>query len=110
LGKVLVDSNGRTLYRFDNDTTPGKSTCTSGVCATTWPAATVSAAANAGSGVEAAKLTTFTLPDGKMQLQMDGHPLYRFAGDSKAGDTNGQKILDKWYAVAPDGSKVGDAS
>ena len=39
-----------------------------------------------------------------------GHPLYRFAGDTKAGDTNGQGILNKWYAAGPDGDKVGDAS
>ena len=49
-------------------------------------------------------------PDGKSQLQIDGHPLYTFVGDAKPGDTNGQGILDKWYAVGPDGDKVGDKS
>ena len=110
LGKVLVDDKGLTLYRFDNDTTPGQSTCGAGVCATTWPAATVTGTPTVGAGIDASKLTTFMRADGKTQLQIAGHPLYRFAGDAKAGDTNGQGILDKWYAAGPDGDKVGDSS
>src|SRR4029078_7851712 len=98
------------LYRFDNDTDRGPSTCGAGVCSTTWPAATVTGTPTAGAGIDAAKLTTFKLADGSLQLQVDGHPLYRFAGDAKAGDTNGQGILDKWYAVNADGGKAGDNS
>ena len=110
LGMVLVNDKGLTLYRFDNDTTPGASTCGAGVCAQTWPAATVTGTPTAGPGIDASKLTTFTRADGSTQLQIAGHPLYRFAGDTKAGDTNGQGILNKWYAAGPDGDKVGDAS
>jgi predicted lipoprotein with Yx(FWY)xxD motif len=110
LGKIIVDDKGLTLYRFDNDTAPGASTCTTAPCSTTWPAATVTGAPTAGTGIDAAKLTTFALADGTLQLQMDGHPLYRFAGDTKAGDTNGQGILDKWYAVTGTGEKAGDNS
>jgi predicted lipoprotein with Yx(FWY)xxD motif len=110
LGMVLVDAKGLTLYRFDNDTAAGKSTCAAGACASTWPAATVTGTPAAGTGVDTSKLTTFTRDDGKTQLQMDGHPLYTFAGDTKAGDTNGQGIGDKWYAVGADGDKVGDNS
>jgi predicted lipoprotein with Yx(FWY)xxD motif len=110
LGMVVVDDKGLTLYRFDNDTTPGASTCGAGVCATTWPAATVTGTPTAGPGIDASKLSTFTRADGSTQLQIAGHPLYRFAGDTKPGDTNGQGILDKWYAGGPDGDKVGDNS
>ena len=98
LGKVLVDAKGMTLYRFDNDTTAGKSTCGAGQCASTWPAATVTGTPTPGDGRDEA-LTTFTRDDGKTQLQIDGHPLYTFAGDAKPGDTNGQGIINKWYAV-----------
>jgi predicted lipoprotein with Yx(FWY)xxD motif len=35
LGKILVDSQGRTLYLFEKDTGP-KSTC-SGACTSAWP-------------------------------------------------------------------------
>ncbi len=105
LGKVLTDSSGLTLYRFDNDTTAGTSTCT-GQCASAWPAATATGTPTAGPGVTASALSTFKRPDGTTQLQIAGHPLYRFAGDSKAGDTNGQGILGKWHAAAPNGDKV----
>ena len=107
LGKVLVDAKGFTLYRFDNDTAAGKSTCGAGPCASTWPAATVTGTPTAGAGIEASKLTTFTRDDGKTQLQIAGHPLYTFAGDTKAGDTNGQGIIGKWFAVNANGDKVG---
>lgn len=107
LGKVLVDAKGLTLYRFDNDTTAGASTCTTDPSASNWPAATVTGTPTAGAGVDAAKLTTFARPDGTKQLQIDGHPLYTFAGDTKAGDTQGQGILGKWYAAGPTGAKVG---
>src|SRR5262245_39816987 len=109
LGMVLVDDKGLTVYRFDNDTTPGKSTCDPGVCANTWPAVIVTGTPTAGPGVDAT-LTTFTRADGKTQLQIDGHPLYTFAGDKNPGDTNGQGIIDKWYAVTADGDKAGDNS
>jgi predicted lipoprotein with Yx(FWY)xxD motif len=108
LGKVLVDAKGMTLYQFDNDTMPDKSTCGAGVCASTWPAATVTGTATAGTGVTGTVTTFMRADNGKAQLQINGHPLYTFAGDSKAGDTNGQKILDKWYATDGAGAKVGD--
>ncbi len=58
-----------------------------------------------------ASITTFKrADDGKTQLQIDGHPLYTFAGDTKPGDTNGQKIIDKWYVTTGAGAKVGDTS
>ena len=110
LGKVLVDDKGLTLYRFDNDTTPGKSACAAGVCEQTWPPEIVTGTPSAGAGIDASKLTTFTRDDGKPQLQIDGHPLYHFVQDAKAGDTKGQGILGKWYAAGPGGAKVGDRS
>jgi len=106
LGKVLVDAKGMTLYQFENDTEAGKSTCGAGQCASTWPAAIVTGAATAGAGVTG-KVSTFTrADDGKTQLQINGHPLYTFAGDTKAGDTNGQKIINKWYVTDAAGAKV----
>ena len=110
LGKVLVDDKGLTLYRFDSDTTPGKSACGAGVCEQTWPPEIVTGTPSAGAGIDASKLTTFTRDDGKTQLQIDGHPLYHFVQDAKAGDTKGQGILGKWYAAGPGGAKVGDRS
>ena len=47
--------------------------------------------------------------DGKAQVTYNGHPLYRFSGDQKPGDTNGQGVSafgGLWYAVSPTGDQV----
>jgi predicted lipoprotein with Yx(FWY)xxD motif len=107
LGKVLVGPNGRTLYLFEKDTGP-KSTCT-GSCAAAWPPFTTTGKPSAGSGVNAAMLSSTKRPDGKSQVVYAGHPLYYYSADTKAGDTTGQG-LDvfgaKWYVVSGTGSKV----
>ena len=47
------------------------------------------------------KLGTIERPDGKTQVTFKGRPLYSFAGDSKAGDVNGEGIKDvgTWHAA-----------
>ncbi len=42
-------------------------------------------------------------------LAINGHALYYFAGDAAPGDTNGQGLGDKWYAVTPEGQLIGEA-
>jgi predicted lipoprotein with Yx(FWY)xxD motif len=100
LGKILVDGKGRTLYEFGKDR-HGKSSC-SGACAAVWPPLTVSGKPRAGKGVDAGKLTTAKRSDGTKQVVYNNHPLYRFASDSKAGDTNGQGVNGfgaRWYVL-----------
>jgi predicted lipoprotein with Yx(FWY)xxD motif len=107
LGKIVVDSKGRTLYLFEKDTGT-KSTC-SGACAAAWPPFTTSGKPKAGSGVTASLLGTSTRSDGKVQVTYNGHPLYYYAGDQKVGDTNGQNLDQfgaEWYVVSPAGKKV----
>jgi predicted lipoprotein with Yx(FWY)xxD motif len=101
LGKVLVDAQGRTLYAFTNDMND-TSSCT-GACAQNWPPLTVAAGWTAGTGLDRA---TFHVVGTTMQLSTVKWPLYRYAGDSKPGDVNGEGVLGKWFAVAPDGSLV----
>ena len=103
LGKIVVDSDGRTLYAFTNDT-DGTSTCT-GACATAWPAATVTADPVPGPGVTAT-LSLVDAPDGGTMLKAGKWPLYRFAGDATAGDTNGQGSGGVWFVVRADGTLV----
>ena len=57
-----------------------------------WPPLTTTGKPNAGSGVDAAMLSATKRPDGKSQVVYAGHPLYYYAGDTKAGDTNGQGL------------------
>jgi predicted lipoprotein with Yx(FWY)xxD motif len=102
VGSYLTGEDGKTLYTFTNDTADsGKSTCND-ACATAWPPFTVDSAdeLKAGDGVNGA-LTTITRDDGKLQAAYKGMPLYYFGKDTKAGDTNGQGLLGKWYVAAP---------
>ena len=106
-GKVLVGSNGRTLYLFEADKN-GKSTC-SGACATGWPPDTVTGTPQAGSGVKQSLLSTVKRADGTKQVTYNGHPLYYFAGDTSAGDANGEgskAFGAEWYVVNASGDKV----
>ncbi|CBG68320.1 MULTISPECIES: SCO0930 family lipoprotein [Streptomyces] len=104
-GKVLTDSSGRTLYRFDKDSfEPPKTTC-EGECATTWPPVPASGA-TAAEGVDQALLGEVSRPDGTKQLTVAGWPQYYFAKDTKAGDIKGQGLKGSWFASAPNGKKA----
>ncbi|MGE5408880.1 MAG: hypothetical protein ACM3NV_09720, partial [Syntrophothermus sp.] len=64
VGKVLVDSNGLTLYYFEKDRKgSGKSTC-SGPCAAGWPPLTTSGEPQAMAGVSSSMLGTIERSDG----------------------------------------------
>src|SRR4051795_1280461 len=107
LGKILVDSNGRTIYLFAKDT-GSKSTC-SGACASDWPPVRPTGKPTAGSGLTASMVGMTTRADGTKQVTYNGHPLYLYVGDQKAGDTNGQGVNAfgaLWYVLSPSGSTV----
>jgi predicted lipoprotein with Yx(FWY)xxD motif len=107
LGRVLVDSNGRSVYLFEKDTGP-KSTCF-GACATEWPPVTTSGKPKAGNGVTASMLGTTKRSDGKTQVTYNGHPLYLFEADRKPGDATGENVDAfgaEWYVLSPAGNKV----
>ncbi|WSQ14974.1 hypothetical protein OG604_48740 [Streptomyces sp. NBC_01231] len=106
-GKTLVDEKGRTLYLFEKDTKE-KSKCTDD-CAQAWPPFTVKSTPTAGKGLKKELLKTTKRDDGSEQVTYNGHPLYRFADDQKAGDANGQDVDAfgaKWFVVDPDGKKI----
>jgi predicted lipoprotein with Yx(FWY)xxD motif len=107
LGRILVDSQGRTVYLFVKDTRLA-STC-SGECAVEWPPVTAKGKPKVGSGVTAREVGTTSRSDGKTQVTYNGHPLYLFEGDNEAGDTNGQGISAfgaRWYVLSPAGNHV----
>ncbi|MGW2346822.1 SCO0930 family lipoprotein [Streptomyces sp. NPDC001661] len=105
LGKVLTDSDGMTLYRFDKDTAqPPKSNCDA-ACLKAWPAVPASGA-KAAPGVDKSLLGEVTAADGTKQLTVDGWPMYHYAMDKKAGDVKGQGVGGTWWAAAPDGKKA----
>ena len=45
-----------------------------------------------------------------MQVAINGSPLYYFAKDAKAGDTNGQGVGGKWFVASPDRAPAPAAS
>ena len=107
LGKILVDSQGRTLYLFKKDAGT-KSTCF-GACATKWPPVRVTSKPTVSNGLTASKAGTTKRSDGKPEVTYNGHPLYLFVGDQKPGDTNGQGVNafgGSWFAVSPAGIQV----
>jgi predicted lipoprotein with Yx(FWY)xxD motif len=86
----------------------GKSSC-SGSCAKFWPPSLQRGKPTAGPGVKASLLGTTRRSDGSLQLTYNKHPLYSFALDKRAGQTNGEGNLAfgaKWYAVSAKGTAV----
>ena len=107
LGKVLVDARGRTLYLFEKDKR-GVSACY-GACATYWPPLLSPAKARPGSGVRASLLGVTRRANGKRQVTYAGHPLYTYAGDTKAGQTAGEGLKNfgaSWDVVSASGRAV----
>lgn len=104
LGTIVVDAQGRTLYVFLADE-GSESTCYD-ECEDNWPPLTVSGDPVAGEGIDASLLSTSERTDGSSQVTLDGHPLYVFAAETVAGDTNGQGIGDVWFVVSPSGKAI----
>ena len=107
LGKILVDSQGRTLYLFKKDS--GTKSACFGACATIWSPLRTSGKPTVGSGAHASLVGTIKRSDGKSQVTYHGHPLYRFAKDKKRGDTNGEGLTAfgaRWFAVSAAGNQV----
>ena len=107
LGKILVDGDesGKTVYAFTPDTA-GTPTCYDD-CAANWPPVTPEGTPTAGTGLDASLLTVVDRTDGTKQLKYGDWPLYYFAGDKAAGDTNGQGVGTKWYVIGADGKLIG---
>jgi predicted lipoprotein with Yx(FWY)xxD motif len=108
LGRVAADSHGRTLYLFAKDKR-GHSAC-SGLCTTYWPPLLTHGKPVALKGVKRSLLGTIRRSDGRKQVTLAGHPLYRFSGDSMRGQTTGEGLRDfgaEWDAVSPAGKRIG---
>ena len=89
VGKVLVDSKGRTLYRSDQEQR-GIVLC-AGACLSFWTPLTVSGTPK-GSSLPG-KLATVKRPDGSRQVTYNGKLLYSFKLD-KPGKATGDGFKD----------------
>jgi predicted lipoprotein with Yx(FWY)xxD motif len=109
LGRVLVDSNGMTLYDFHKD--KGTTSSCYGACAQVWPPLLTEGEPQVGNGASAAKLGTSERKDGTTQVTYAGHPLYLYVADQKPGDAKGNDIDDfgaEWYALQGSGEEPED--
>ena len=105
LGTVVVDGKGMTAYYFLKDTKGSGASACSGDCAAAWPAITTENATPTVTGVTG-EVGTITGTDGKLQVTIDGRPIYTFAQDKAPGDVNGQGLNSVWYVIAPDGTQI----
>ena len=106
-GAFLTNGSGRTVYLWAKDGM-NMSACT-GACASAWPPVPATGTLTATGGAQTSDLGTITRSDGTKQVTYDGHALYFFAGDSAAGQANGQgsdSFGAKWWLVAPAGMKI----
>ena len=107
LGKILVDSQGRTLYLFQQDA--GTTSTCFGECANDWPPLRASGKPKVGRGADSLLVGMTKRSDGKPQVTYNGHPLYVYEGDHKRGDTNGQGLTafgGLWFVLSPAGDQV----
>ncbi len=107
LGRIIVDGKGRTLYLFEKDKR-GRSACY-GQCATYWPPLLTHGKPVARAGAKQFLLGTTRRGNGSQQVTYAGHPLYRFALDTKPGQTKGEGLNDfgaGWDVLSPAGKKI----
>lgn len=109
LGVVLVNARGRTLYVFMKDARRHV-TCT-GKCAQFWPPLKWkrSGKPKAARPARSKLLGVDRDPAGGKVVTYNKWPLYTYAGDSRAGQANGEnKNLNggKWYVISPKGKLV----
>ena len=102
LGEILTDDAGFTLYLFIPDD-QGGSACYE-QCEAAWPP--LVASTMAGEAVDGSLLGTAPRTDGSTQATYNGWPLYYFANDLEAGETNGQGLNDVWYVVDASGEPI----
>jgi predicted lipoprotein with Yx(FWY)xxD motif len=108
---LVVDSHGRTVYVLSPETTHHL-LCRSRACFALWPPLTVrsrSVKLQAGPGVHG-HLGLLRRSNGTLQVTLGGLPLYRYSGDSSAGEANGNGIRSfggTWHVVRSSTTQAG---
>ncbi|MCW8877205.1 MAG: hypothetical protein OQK51_09105 [Kangiellaceae bacterium] len=110
MSMTRTDRDGFSLYTFENDRNDtdgdgaGDSDCNDS-CATAWPPLYADNAATA-----FGDYSIINRDDGSMQWALNGLPLYFYAGDSQAGDINGDGVGSVWYLARPTPIAIVDSS
>jgi predicted lipoprotein with Yx(FWY)xxD motif len=109
LGQVVTDAAGMTLYRFDNDSaSPPVSNCND-KCADTWPPELATSSTATLDGIDQSAVGVILRKDGTKQITINGWAVYRYKQDKAPGDAKGQGLMQKWFAITPQGKKAAGA-
>lgn len=101
---VLVTPKGRPVYLLTGDR-QSKPLCTSSSCLSFWPALTTTAKTPVGKGIKG-KLTVWHHQH-MSQLELNGHPLYKYSADFGNGSAAGEGIKSfggTWYLLTSSGT------
>jgi predicted lipoprotein with Yx(FWY)xxD motif len=105
--KVLVDSQGQTLYAFSKDPKNTFHPRCVGACEATWPPLILTGSAPvAGKEALGTQLGAIKRSDGKLQVDYAGSPLYTYSGDKKPGEALGNGVSSfggTWHALTAQG-------
>lgn len=112
-GAHLTDASGRALYLSTGDrrgrgAVPAQSACY-GPCIKAWHPAYAAGPVFSGANVDRSQIGVVVRADGRAQVTYNGWPLYYYAGDLGAAQTQGedvQRFDRKWYLVSPRGVPV----
>jgi predicted lipoprotein with Yx(FWY)xxD motif len=108
LGTILVAGPKHlTVYLFEADK-GSKSKC-KGACARAWPPVTTTGAPRAEGRAVAGDLGTTMRAGGVKQVTYEGHPLYWYDADKRAGETTGQGSPEygaSWWVLSPSGKAI----
>ncbi len=104
LGSIVVTKDGKTVYTL---TSGGQQVPCSGPCLQVWPAVSVPAGTTKATGTGVKNVAVKGT-----QVTINGAPVYTFAGDAQAGNTNGEGINSfggTWNVVKAGGGSAGGA-
>ena len=106
LGKIVVDSRGRSVYLFEADH-KGTSACY-GACAKAWPPYFApKGELRVGAGLKRSLLGTVKRRNGRRQVTYAGKPLYFYVGDTRPGQILCQNVVEfggRWLILRPNGT------
>lgn len=104
IGKVLTDADGMTLYEYVPDGKNATSQVPEGALAA-WPPLVAEGPVTLGTGLTA-EGGAAEQPNGEEWVTYNGRLVYRYTGDTRPGDVNGNGIGSVWYALTPAGEPV----
>jgi predicted lipoprotein with Yx(FWY)xxD motif len=95
--RIVGQQKGYTLYAYCTFGSAGE-VCKAGHSARMWPPMIAYHTPVAGPGINAKKLGTKKI-NGKKIVTYYGQPLYRYNGDKKPGQTNGEAKGNHWFVL-----------